>query len=132
MVSERLKVLLSSLAEATSDGQVAWAETSSAGRFRVSLSRAHLEIEEESTPSDEHVRKELGRKTSPNTYVVYIMGPSTSRAAEVEFFDPTDPDYDLVRSLYMAARNQALKIDDAIESMIGEVEKKVGKQSSFN
>jgi hypothetical protein len=127
MASERLNVLLSSLAEATSARRVTWAETSSAGRFRVSLANGLLDIEEETSPFRKSFPDLLPEKRPRNSYVVYVTGPAASKAVEAEFFEPTDPQFELVRGLYAAARNQALKIDEAIESMIGEVESRIGR-----
>jgi hypothetical protein len=119
MATEKLVKLLESLNQATIEGRVRWSESSSEGGFRVVLGMAELEIEREYAFT---ALKDSKPESREYTYVVYIKesgGPK--KTLEVEFFDPKDQDYNLVKDLYSLARKDALNIDVILDSMIANI-----------
>ena len=117
--TSKIVTLLDGLVEATKDGRLQW----SAGadeKYRVSLGVAVLEIERERPWLLNSLKSGTG--SSPSySYVTYLRSLDDDKVLDVEFFDPNNPDYEIAKNAYEAARKQVNNVDQILDAMISKV-----------
>ena len=115
MAGEKLIHLIRSLKQATAEHRVQWKHPMnfSTPAFEIDLGEAGLVLEREASEGSER------------SYSVAIKNRS-GQTVEIEFFEESGENEDhfpLVNELYMLARNDSLKVDELLETMIRAVDK---------
>ena len=113
-MSDKLSTLLVELAKRTRIGSFSWERTAAEGVYQASFPRYSVRIS---------VRPTL---VGSEDYVVTILnseGTVIEQAADTDFADRLQNALPLMSEMYSAARRQVLRVDEAIDDILGELSK---------
>lgn len=113
-MADKLTTLLVELAKRTRNGSFAWERTAVDGVYQASFPRYSVQISTRSTPagSDDYVVKILNSE-----------GTVIEQAADADFANRLQNASPLMSEMYNTARRQALRVDEAIDDILGELSK---------
>lgn len=111
-LSPKLRELLEALRNATAEGRVQWVEGAYEGIYKLSLKDATVFIE--FVPSDAVARYR-------NSYSLMLKN-TEDEIVELQYLDDEDqPEYQLVQSLFEAARKSSPRFNEFLDRMIADV-----------
>src|SRR6266566_3019656 len=118
---EKMLTLARNLLEATKEGKVSWALTDMEGKFLYAGTRSSVTIDHYDDPDGDEVTV-FSLLNSQGTTVDSLRNEMKRESGNSNIWVPADWN-ELLKDLYYAARRVAYDVDEAIESMLSDIER---------